>query len=79
MIEKIEELIGVKGIKALGNQLSSFKIKNINLIEPIPYSPPEKTPIMELEVNEEVNVQNENVENDNKNSENRDGQTELEF
>ncbi|MGY8945597.1 MAG: DNA gyrase/topoisomerase IV subunit A [Flavobacteriales bacterium] len=79
LIEKIEELIGVKGIKALGNQLSSFKIKNINLIEPIPYSPPEKTPIMELEVNEEVNVQNENVENDNKNSENRDGQTELEF
>ena len=79
LIEKIEELISVKGIKALGNQLSSFKIKNINLIEPIPYSPPEKTPIMELEVNEEVSVQNENVENDNKNSENQEGQTELEF
>jgi len=58
---------------------SSFKIKNINLIEPIPYSPPEKTPIMELEVNEDVSVQNENVENDNKNSENQEGQTELEF
>ncbi|MBT5012439.1 MAG: DNA gyrase/topoisomerase IV subunit A, partial [Flavobacteriaceae bacterium] len=71
LIEKIEELISVKGIKALGNQLSSFKIKNINLIEPIPYSPPEKTPIMELEVNEDVSVQNENVENDNKNSENQ--------
>ncbi|MBT5012365.1 MAG: hypothetical protein HON00_05110, partial [Flavobacteriaceae bacterium] len=54
-------------------------IKNINLIEPIPYSPPEKTPIMELEVNEDVSVQNENVENDNKNSENQEGQTELEF
>lgn len=79
LIEKIEELISVKGIKALGNQLSSFKIKNINLIEPIPYSPPEKTPIMELEVNEDVSVQNENVENDNKNSENQEGQTELEF
>lgn len=79
LMEKIEELISVKGIKALGNQLSSFKIKNINLIEPIPYSPPEKTPIMELEVNEEVSVQNENVENDNKNSENQEGQTELEF
>ena len=79
LMEKIEELISVKGIKALGNQLSSFKIKNINLIEPIPYSPPEKTPIMELEVNEDVSVQNENVENDNKNSENQEGQTELEF
>jgi topoisomerase-4 subunit A len=79
LMEKIEELISVKGIKALGNQLSSFKIKNINLIEPIPYSPPEKTPIMELEVNEEVSVQNENIENDNKNSENQEGQTELEF
>ncbi|KRO88354.1 MAG: DNA topoisomerase IV [Cryomorphaceae bacterium BACL29 MAG-121220-bin8] len=79
LIVKIEELIGVKGIKALGNQLSSFKIKNINLIDPVPYSPPEKTPIMEIEVNEEVNIQNENVEKYNKSSENQDGQTELEF
>ena len=75
LIENIEELISVKGIKALGNQLSSFKIKNINLIEPIPHTPPEKTPIMELE----VNVENENLDINIKNSDSQEGQTELDF
>jgi len=75
LIENIEELISVKGIKALGNQLSSFKIKNINLIEPIPHTPAEKTPIMELE----VNVENENLDINIKNSDSQEGQTELDF
>ena len=75
LIENIEELISVKGIKALGNQLSSFKIKNINLIEPIPYTPAEKTPIMELE----VNVENENLDINIKGLDSQDGQTELDF
>ncbi len=75
LIENIEELISVKGIKALGNQLSSFKIKNINLIEPIPYTPAEKTPIMELE----VNVENEKLDINIKDLDSQDGQTELDF
>tara|TARA_B110001450_G_scaffold100237_1_gene95019 strand:+ start:5362 stop:7977 length:2616 start_codon:yes stop_codon:yes gene_type:complete len=75
LIENIEELISVKGIKALGNQLSSFKIKNINLIEPIPHTPAEKTPIMELE----VNIENENLDINIKNSDSQEGQTELDF
>jgi topoisomerase-4 subunit A len=75
LIENIEELISVKGIKALGNQLSSFKIKNINLIEPIPYTPAEKTPIMELE----VNVENEKSDINIKDLDSQDGQTELDF
>jgi len=64
LIQNIEELISIKGIKAQGNQLSSNKIKNINLLDPIPYTPPEKTPVMELEVNDEVDVQNETVLNE---------------
>lgn len=75
LIENIEELISVKGIKALGNQLSSFKIKNINLIESIPHTPAEKTPIMELE----VNIENENLDINIKNSDSQEGQTELDF
>ena len=41
----VDELISVKGIKAIGNKLSSFKIKNINQLEPIGYTPPEKKEI----------------------------------
>lgn len=37
----IEEFISVKGIKALGNQLTADKVKHINLLEPIPYEPPQ--------------------------------------
>ena len=79
LIQNIEELISVKGIKAQGNQLSSNKIKNINLLDPIPYTPPEKTPVMELEVNDEVDVQNETVLNEENPINNKEGQTELEF
>ena len=80
LTHEVGELIGVKGIKALGNQLSSYKIKNINLMNSIPYTPPEKTPVMELEVNDEVNVESENsIINEEESSDNPEGQTELEF
>ncbi|MBT4959314.1 MAG: DNA gyrase/topoisomerase IV subunit A, partial [Flavobacteriaceae bacterium] len=79
LIQNIEELISIKGIKAQGNQLPSNKIKNINLLDPIPYTPPEKTPVMELEVNDEVDVQNETVLNEENPINNKEGQTELEF
>jgi topoisomerase-4 subunit A len=78
IIQNIEELISVKGIKAIGNQLSSYKIKNINQLDPIPYTPPEKTPIMDLEVNDEENIESESVENE-KSTNNQEGQTEIEF
>ena len=78
--QEIEDLIGLKGIKALGNQLSPYKIKNINLTEPIPYTPIEKIPVMELEVNDEVSVEfkNNNIDKEEL-SDNSEGQTELEF
>jgi len=80
LTQEIGELIGIKGIKALGNQLSSYKIKNINLINPIPFVPPEKTSVMDLEVNEEVSLESENPAiNKDELSDNNKGQTELEF
>ena len=80
LTQEIGELIGIKGIKALGNQLSSYKIKNINLINPIPFVPPEKTSVMDLEVNEEVSLESENPTiNKDELSDNNKGQTELEF
>ena len=80
LTQEIGELIGIKGIKALGNQLSSYKIKNINLKNPIPFVPPEKTSVMDLEVNEEVSLESENPTiNKDELSDNNKGQTELEF
>ena len=80
LTQEIGELIGIKGIKALGNQLSSYKIKNINLINPIPFVPPEKTSVMDLEVNEEVSLESENPAiNKDELFDNNKGQTELEF
>ncbi len=45
----LAEFIAVKGIKALGNQLTSEKVNQINLLDPIPYEEPEN----EDEENEE--------------------------
>lgn len=46
-----EEFITVKGIKAIGNQMSSEKIKNINSLEPLPYTPePEPPQTEDIEV-----------------------------
>ncbi len=48
-----EDLIGIKGYKAIGNKLSKDKIKMINLLEPLEY-----------EVKEEEGQQNTDDEND---------------
>ena len=76
-IKHIEEIISVKVIKAIGNQLSSYKIKNIDQLEPLDYTPPEKLGLNELEVkSEEISKNDFEIESNNKAS---DGQTELEF
>tara|TARA_R110002126_G_scaffold224174_3_gene369116 strand:+ start:848 stop:3559 length:2712 start_codon:yes stop_codon:yes gene_type:complete len=48
-----EEFIAVKGIKAQGNQLTTEKIKNVNLLESLPYSEPEPEKLEEVEVIDE--------------------------
>lgn len=50
-----EEFISVKGIKALGNQLTKEKIKNIDLLEPLPYQAP---------ILENLEVDSENLDSD---------------
>jgi topoisomerase-4 subunit A len=51
-----EEFISVKGIKAVGNQLTTDKIKQVNLLESNPYTPPI---LDEIEVNEENSTDDE--------------------
>ena len=48
-----EEFIAIKGIKAQGNQLTSDKIKQVNLLASLPYEEPEEPEVEEVEVVEE--------------------------
>ncbi|MBA6153594.1 DNA gyrase/topoisomerase IV subunit A [Gelidibacter maritimus] len=52
----LEEFISIKGITALGNQLTRDKVNQINLLEPLPYEAPEEVPATEIEVVDEDNL-----------------------
>ena len=53
---KLENFISIKGISALGNQLTKDKLIEINPKEPLRHESVEETPLEELEVIEEINV-----------------------
>ncbi len=52
----LEEFISVKGINAMGNQLTKEKVLEINSLEPLPYEEPEPPKTEEIEVVDEENV-----------------------
>ncbi|MCO6149517.1 DNA gyrase/topoisomerase IV subunit A [Flavobacterium sp. NRK1] len=52
----MEDFIAVKGIKALGNQLTADKLKQVNLLEPLPYDPPVEEIPEEMEVSGETEI-----------------------
>lgn len=52
----LEEFISVKGIKALGNQLTTDKIRQINLLEPLPFEEPVEPEPEKMEVKSEENI-----------------------
>ncbi|MEM7086045.1 MAG: DNA gyrase/topoisomerase IV subunit A [Bacteroidota bacterium] len=52
----LEEFISIKGISAMGNQLTRDKVLEISPLEPLPYSPPAETPPEEMEVIDEEPV-----------------------
>ena len=58
----LADFISVKGIKAIGNQLTTDKLKQVNLLDPIPYVPevpeeeaiiPESTPENDIDLNKD--------------------------
>ena len=57
-IINVEEFISVKGVKALGNQLTTDKVKQINLLDPIPFEEPE-VELEDIEVEEEEVINSE--------------------
>ena len=60
----------MKGIKAQGNQLTTEKVRQINLLDPLPHEEPEDVPAEEIEV-----VEEEAVDGDIKNKESGNGVT----
>ncbi|MBF0693579.1 MAG: DNA gyrase/topoisomerase IV subunit A [Flavobacterium sp.] len=52
----LEGFIAVKGLKALGNQLTSDKLKQVNLLEPLPYEVPEEVVAEDIEVDHPTEV-----------------------
>ena len=61
----IEEFISVKGITALGNQLYPEKLKQLNLLDPLPYESPEiEEEVQDVEETTEENSEDENYEGD---------------
>ncbi len=62
-VVNLEEFISIKGAKALGNQLTTHKVRQINLIDPLPYDEPEDIPPEEIEVVEEENVPSDSADN----------------
>ncbi|MFZ9057784.1 MAG: DNA gyrase/topoisomerase IV subunit A [Flavobacteriaceae bacterium] len=74
---KVEEFIAVKGIKALGNQLTAKRIKNIELKEALPYDPPKPPVLEEIEVQpEDEQPEEESADNETNGGE---SQTRLDF
>ena len=53
---EIEQFISVKGINALGNQLSKLKVNQIDLLSSLPYDPPKEIHADELDVIDEEEV-----------------------
>jgi len=64
LIVNLEEFIAIKGIKAQGNQLTTDKIKQINLLEPLPFEAPEETPAEEMEVFGSEHLSGDDIEID---------------
>ncbi|HJS01263.1 MAG TPA: DNA gyrase/topoisomerase IV subunit A [Flavobacterium sp.] len=58
----VESFIAVKGFKALGNQLTTDKLKQVNNLEPLPYEAPEEVIAEELEVRDELNADDTSVQ-----------------
>ncbi|MCL4129691.1 UNVERIFIED_CONTAM: hypothetical protein GTU68_058992 [Idotea baltica] len=58
----LEEFISVKGITALGNQLTKEKVNQVNLLDPLPFEAPEEVHADDLEVIDEQTLTDENGE-----------------
>lgn len=60
----LEEFIAVKGLKALGNQLTSDKVKQVNLLESIPFEEIEEVEEEKPETHSDTRSNNSSLDDD---------------
>jgi topoisomerase-4 subunit A len=73
----LEEFIAIKGITALGNQLTKDKVNQINLLDSLPYEAPKEVHADDLEVVDETEVSPENSDAQKISDSEDDAQTSL--
>ena len=75
----LEEFIGIKGITAMGNQLTKEKVLEINALQPLPYEAPEKHEAKDIEVVDEENVSpaSKTTKTPKEDDDDKEGQTKL--
>ena len=64
LVIDLENFIALKGIGALGNQLTKYKILEINTLDPLPFELPEQTPAAAIEVVDQQAVKAVDAEKD---------------
>jgi topoisomerase-4 subunit A len=64
----LEEFISIKGITAMGNQLTKEKVLEINALSPLPYEAPEPIPAEEIDVIDEEDVNEDISKNEDRTS-----------
>jgi topoisomerase-4 subunit A len=70
----LEEFIAIKGINALGNQLTKEKINQINLLDPLPFEAPEEVHAEDLNVVDAKEVKEDTAVKSEEASPNEDSQ-----
>ncbi len=58
----LEQFITIKGIKAIGNQLTADKLKQVNLLEPLPFEEPVEVIPEDIEVSGEIEINDDDIE-----------------
>lgn len=64
MTVDVESYIAIKGLKALGNQLTTDKLKQVNLLEPLAYEIPVEVIPEELEVIGNISIDESSIQLD---------------
>ena len=67
-IVNIDEFISIKGVKVLGNKLTSKKVKEINILDPLPFNNETLSNNIELEIKNNDKINNNSTDNLNENN-----------
>ena len=67
-IVNIDEFISIKGVRVLGNKLTSKKVKEINILDPLPFNNETLSNNIELEIKKNDKINKNSTDNLNENN-----------